>query len=194
MNPELSTKVVNLLDACLKNDRQNQEMFYQHFYPYAMSICLRYTKDRSEATEVMNDGFLKVFTKLKLYDRTKSLKGWIRRIMINTAIDLYRHESRFASDSDQLESAEEIPTQEATISSLSYKEIIKEIQELTPGYRTVFNLYVMDGYTHEEIARKLHISVGTSKSNLSRAKTILQKRLVKMNKHERRPKLGERKL
>lgn len=192
MNPELNTKVVKLLDACLNNDRQYQKMFYQHFYAYAMSICLRYTKDRSEATEVLNDGFLKVFTKLGMYDRSKSLKGWIRRIMINTAIDLYRHESRYALQSDQLNSAQEVPAQELTISSLSYGEIIQEIQGLTPAYRTVFNLYVIDGYTHEEIAGKLHISVGTSKSNLSRAKAILQKRLVKIYQHEQAPKLGER--
>lgn len=112
--------------------------------------------------------------------------------MINTAIDLYRHESRFAMNSDQLESAQEVPTQEVTISSLAYKEIITQIQALTPAYRTVFNLYVIDGYTHEEIAGKLNISVGTSKSNLSRAKAVLQKRLVKMNQHERGPKLGKR--
>lgn len=141
---------------------------------------------------MLNDGFLKVFTKLRLYDRTKSLKGWIRRIMINTAIDLYRHESRFAMHSDQLESAQEVSTQEVTISSLAYKEIITQIQALTPAYRTVFNLYVIDGYTHEEIADKLNISVGTSKSNLFRAKAILQKRLVKMNQYEQRSKLGKR--
>lgn len=188
MNPELDTKVVNLLDACLKNDRQGHKMFYQHFYAYAMSICLRYTKDRSEATEVLNDGFLKVFTKLRLYDRGKSLKGWMRRIMINTAIDYYRHESRFTSMNDQLEDAQNASTQEATISSLTYDEIIVEIQGLSPAYRAVFNLYVMDGYSHEEIASKLDISVGSSKSNLSRARAILQKRLAKLYKHEQQPR------
>jgi RNA polymerase sigma factor (sigma-70 family) len=131
VNPELDTKVVNLLEACLKNDRQGHKMFYQHFYAYAMSICLRYTKDRLEATEVLNEGFMKVFTKLRLYDRRKSLKGWIRRVMINTAIDYYRYQRRNTGKNDQLEDALNASTQEATISNISYDEIIAEIQELT---------------------------------------------------------------
>lgn len=192
VNPELSTKIINLLDGCLNNERQSQKMFYQHFYAYAMSICLRYTQNRSQATEVLNDGFLKVLTRLRHYDRQKSLTGWIRRIMINTAIDLYRKERRYATNIDQLENARDLPTQEDTISSLSYEEIIAEIQELTPAYRMAFNLYVIDGYTHEEIAGKLDISVGSSKSNLSRARAILQKRLANMYKHEQTPKLGKR--
>jgi RNA polymerase sigma factor (sigma-70 family) len=188
VNPELDTKVVNLLEACLKNDRQGHKMFYQHFYAYAMSICLRYTKDRLEATEVLNEGFMKVFTKLRLYDRRKSLKGWIRRVMINTAIDYYRYKRRNTGKNDQLEDALNASTQEATISNISYDEIIAEIQELTPAYRTVFNLYVIDGYTHEEIAGKLDISVGSSKSNLSRARAILQKKLAKLYEHEQLPR------
>lgn len=163
-------------------------MLYQHFYGYALSICLRYTANRTEAIEVLNEGFLKVFTKLNLYDRNKSLKGWIRRIMINTSIDYFRQHKNYNSHSDHLENALEVSTREETLSHLSYQEIIAEIQELTPAYRTVFNLYVVDGYNHEEIAEKLEISVGTSKSNLSRARAILQQRLAKLNSHEQAPK------
>ena len=160
----------------------------QHFYGYALSICLRYTANRTEAIEVLNEGFLKVFTKLNMYDRDKSLKGWIRRIMINTSIDYFRQNKRHYSNSDDLENALEVSAQESTLSQLSYDEIVSEIQELTPAYRTVFNLYVIDGYNHEEISEKLEISVGTSKSNLSRARAILQKRLAKMYKHEQAPR------
>ena len=163
-------------------------MLYQHFYGYALGICLRYTSGRSEATEVLNEGFLKVFTKLDLYDRSKSLKGWIRRIMINTAIDLYRQNLKHSGSSGDLENAMEVSGPEATISSLSYNEIVAEVQELTPGYRAVFNMYVIDGFSHEEIAEQLEISVGTSKSNLSRARAILQKRLAKLYTYEQSTK------
>lgn len=139
-----------------------------------------------EATEVLNEGFLKIFTKLEMYDPKKSLKGWIRRIMINTAIDYYRKNNNPFSKSEGLEDSLKVSTQEAIISKLSYQEIVTEIQALTPGYRTVFNLYVIDGFNHEEIAKQLGISVGTSKSNLFKARAILQKRLIKMHIHGQR--------
>ena len=191
VNPELSIKVKNLLKGCLNNDRQSQKMFYEHFYAYGMSICLRYTNSRSEATEVLNEAFLKVFTKMEMYDPQKSLKGWIRRIMINTAIDHYRQNHRFPEGAD-IEDAGQVAAPESTLSKLSYEEIINQIQELSPSYRNVFNLYVIDGYKHEEIAQQLGISVGTSKSNLSRARAILQNSLAKLNTHEQTSRLGER--
>lgn len=177
---EAGAKLRNLLIGCLGNDRQSQKMFYKHFFGYAMSVCLRYTRDRNEATEVLNEGFLKVFKKLRLYDPEKPMKAWIRRIMINTAIDYYRANKRHEGSSEQLENALEISIEESAISSLSYKEILGEVQHLTPAYRSVFNLYVIDGFNHEEIAGQLDISVGTSKSNLSRARGILKKRLAKL--------------
>lgn len=176
----VGTKLTKLLAGCLNNDRKSQKELYKHFFGYAMSVCLRYTKNRDEATEVLNEGFLKVFTKLRLYDPDKSLKSWIRRIMINTAIDYYRANKGHKESSEQLENALLVSTRESAISNLSYNEIICEIQQLTPAYRSVFNLYVIDGFNHEEIAGKLDISVGTSKSNLSRARGILQKRLEKL--------------
>lgn len=191
VNPELGIKVEALLKGCLKNDRQSQKMFYEHFYAYGMSICLRYTNSRSEATEVLNEAFMKVFTKLELYDAQKSLKGWIRRIMINTSIDYYRQNHRYTKSED-IDNAMHISSPESTLSNLSYDEIISEIQELTPAYRNVFNLYVIDGYKHEEIAEQLGISVGTSKSNLSRARTILQNRLAKLYTHEQTSRFGGR--
>ena len=191
MNPELDKKLVSILDGCLKGDQQSQKKLYQHFYGYALSICLRYTANKTEAIEVLNEGYLKVFTKLKLYDRNISLKGWIRRIMINSAIDFYRQHQRHISTSKHLENVQEVSAQETTISKLTYDEIIAEIQKLTPAYRTIFYLYVVDGFTHEEIAEKLDISVGTSKSNLSRARAILQKRLAKIYTNGRAPKSRE---
>jgi RNA polymerase sigma factor (sigma-70 family) len=191
VNPELSIKVENLLKGCLKNDRKSQKMFYEHFYAYGMSICLRYTNSRSEATEVLNEAFMKIFTKLEMYDVQKSLKGWIRRILINTSIDYYRQNHRH-SESEDIDNAVHVSAMESTLSNISYNEIINEIQELTPAYRNVFNLYVIDGYKHEEIAEQLGISVGTSKSNLSRARAILQQRLAKLYTHEQTSRLGGR--
>ena len=163
-------------------------MLYQHFFGYAMSICLRYASTREEATEVLNDGFLKIFTKLNLYDQDRSLHGWIRRIMINTAIDHLRHFQKQQHDHTQdLENALKVSAPEDVLSSLTFEEIVAEIRQLSPAYRTVFNMYVMDGFTHEEIAEQLGVSVGTSKSNLSKARGILQKRIVKLYSHERTP-------
>ncbi len=191
VNPELSTKVTDLLKGCLQNDRQSQKMFYEHFYSYGMSICLRYTSSRSEATEVLNEAFMKVFTKIDRYDMQKSLKGWLRRILINTSIDFYRQNRRY-KESEDIENAVQLSAPESTLSNISYGEIINEIQGLTPAYRNVFNLYVIDGYKHEEIAKQLGISVGTSKSNLSRARAILQNRLAKLDNHEQSSRLGGR--
>lgn len=144
-----------------------------------MSICLRYSHTKEEAVEILNDGFMKVFTRIGKYDPDRSFKGWVRRIMINTAVDVYRqnHKHYFAEDVSVLE--HEVVA-ENVLDQIHYEALIQLIQELSPAYRTVFNLYVIDGFTHEEIAGQLHISVGTSKSNLSKARANLQGRLKKI--------------
>lgn len=182
MDSVINVQLNNLLKGCLNNDRQSQKKLYQHFFGYAMSICCRYTANRTEATEVLNEGFLKVLTRLCMYDQEKSLKGWVRRIMINTALDYNRQNSRpnRCNAFNMLENAKMVSTQEIAISRLSYEEILSQIQQLSPGYRIVFNLYIVDGFTHEEIASQLGITVGTSKSNLHKAKAILQKRLSRL--------------
>ena len=166
-------------------DRESQRKLYKLFYGYAMSICLRYSQTREEATEVLNDGFLKVFTKVKKYNPEKSFKGWLRRIMINTALDNYRHNLKhyYAQDVTELEPDTLYENVEAR---MGYEDLIRLVQELSPAYRTVFNLYVIDGYTHEEIAQMLTISVGASKSNLFKARAHFQARLKKSLKDEYR--------
>ena len=177
-----------LLAGCLRNQRRSQELLYKQFYGYAMGICLRYTSTREEASEVLNDGFLKVFTRLQQYDAEQPFKGWLRRILINTALDHYRHEVRHYHHEDSSQ-AEQIPAGDADANSqLAYEELMLLIQQLSPAYRLVFNLYVIDGYSHEEIATQLGISVGTSKSNLARAReslrTMLQKKSQYLKSHE----------
>jgi RNA polymerase sigma-70 factor (ECF subfamily) len=138
--------------------------------------------NREEATEVMNDGFMKVFIKLNKYDPKRSFKGWLRKIMINTALDNYRHNLKHYYQQD-LETSPDVSASGSVLADMAYQEMVNMVQKLSPAYRTVFNLYVMDGYTHEEIAEILDISVGTSKSNLSKARENLRI-LLKKNKDE----------
>ncbi|MCY7353019.1 MAG: sigma-70 family RNA polymerase sigma factor [Cytophagaceae bacterium] len=170
-----------LLEGCRKGDRLSQELLYRQFYGFAMSICLRYTRTREEATEVINDGFMKVFMKAELYDSSKPFKNWLARIMVNTALDHYRHHQKHYYHESLDGDAHHVGVREMATSQLSHQELIGLVQTLSPAYRMVFNLYVMDGYTHEEIAEQLNISVGTSKSNLSRAREHLRSALNKQN-------------
>jgi RNA polymerase sigma-70 factor (ECF subfamily) len=176
---DASKDLTALIQGCIRQERESQKRLYQLFYGYAMSVCLRYSRTKEEAVEILNDGFMKVFTKIGRYDASRSFKGWLRRILINTAIDAYRQNYKhyFAEDISVLEHevvAENVQDQ------LNYEVLIQLIQELSPAYRAVFNLYVIDGFTHEEIAEQLHISVGTSKSNLSKARANLQGRIKKI--------------
>ncbi len=168
-----------LLDGCLRGDRKCQELLYQQFYGYAMSICMRYARSRDEALEILNDGFLKVFTRTARYDPERSFKGWLRRILINTALDHYRQQVKHYYHEDTAE-AVAAPVEASAISEMSHAELIGLIARLSPAYRLVFNLYVIDGFTHEEIAQQLGISAGTSKSNLARARMHL-KEMVQNN-------------
>jgi RNA polymerase sigma-70 factor (ECF subfamily) len=148
-----------------------------------MAICLRYCDSYDQAVEVVNDGFLKVFTKLEMYNKDKSFKGWLRRIMVNSSIDQFRREQKHRG-LDNIESQHALSSMPSAENKISYDEVIYQIQLLSPAYRAVFNLYAIDGYTHQEIGKMLNISVGTSKSNLSRARSQLQKALKKTYKDE----------
>lgn len=170
-----------LLEGCRQNNRESQRLLYQHYYSYAMSICLRYCRSSDGAKEILNDGFLKVFKKIDQYNPDTSFKAWLRRIMINTAIDYYRREAKHNYHED-IENTSLESNQPEVIGQLSYEELIHMIQRLPPAYRAVFNLHVVDGYSHEEIGLILNISEGTSKSNLMKARISLKKMLEKMNK------------
>jgi len=158
----------NLIKGCIKNDRKSQRDLYQHFYAYSLSICLRYSDSRDEAVEVLNEAFMKIFKNLKKFDLSKPFTPWLRKIMINSCINNFRRK-RIDLMNDLYE--EQVHSSgEDILSHISYNEILELIRKLSPGYRTVFNLYVIEGYKHEEIAAMLNISVGTSKSNLAKAK------------------------
>lgn len=175
------------VEGCVLNKRESQKIIYGSFYGYAMAICDRYAKKQDDALEILNDGFLKVFKEIHHYqpaysDVISSFKGWIRKIMVYTAIDHFRKNQKHK----MVTHLEPVEYQMASgsadaVDKLSYDEIIRAIQDLSPGYRTVLNLFIIEGLSHEEIAEKLDISTGTSKSNLSKARKQLQKILFKQN-------------
>lgn len=149
-----------------------------------MAVCSRYTNQQEDAAEILNDGFLKVFKEIYRFtpayaDVASSFKGWLRKIMIYTAIDYNRKFNKYEMSAVYGATIIELAgIQETVLDKISYDEIIKAIQNLSPAYRTVLNLYIIEGFSHNEIAEKLGISVGTSKSNLSKARIQLQKILI----------------
>ena len=170
-----------LIQGCKRKDRDSQRLLYQHYYSYALSVCARYSRNIAEAKEVVNDGFMKVFGKIDQYNPDSSFKGWIRKIMINASIDQYRKELKHQQH-DNLASIFSPVIQPQAITDLSFEELIGLVQKLSPAYRAVFNLYVIDGYTHEEIGKILKISAGTSKSNLLKARENLRRMLDGLNR------------
>lgn len=142
-----------------------------------LGVCLRYSNSEEDAQDIMHEGFIKVFNNIRKYQTGTSLSAWIRRIMVNTAIDFYRKNIRRRTE--DIEQAHSLSTQEAdAISRCSEKEILQAVQKLTPAYRTVFNLYVIEGYSHKEIGDLLNISESTSRSNLVKARIKLKEILL----------------
>lgn len=164
----------DIIKGCRKRRRKSQKKLYKMFYAYGMSITLRYADSREQAAEILNDAFMKVFTNIGKYDLNRPFKPWLRRIIVNTAINHYHKHNKDRQLVDLELAEDEVNTKEDVLSGISYDEIIEMVQQLSPAYRTVFNLYVIEGFKHKEIAEMLDISVGTSKSNLSKAKKNLQ--------------------
>lgn len=166
-----------LINGCISKDRRSQKELYKLYYGYSMRICLRYAKNKDEAVEMVNDGFMKVFTNMGKYDRQRSFNAWLSTIMINTSIDYYRSRIR-KIEMEELNAKHELEDSENILSHLNYEDLIKLVQKLSYAYRTVFNLFAIDGFSHEEISEMLSISVGTSKSNLFKARENLKKMLT----------------
>ena len=171
-------ELLQLINGCLQHNRADQKMLYKALYGFAMGICLRYAKNRYEASEIMNQGFLKVFTHLNKYDSNRPFKAWVGRIMMNTSIDYYRSNLKVAF-MDDIDSAVNIGHDDLPDRKLNYNDLLAMIQQLPNAYRTVFNLFAIEGYSHEEIAEKLNISTGTSKSNLFKAREKLRTKIMR---------------
>ena len=167
-----------LLQGCIKNDASAQQELYQRYSPKMLSVCYRYAKTREDAEDMLQEGFIKLFQKLSSFRGEGSFEGWARRIMVNTAIEQFRKIKPVLSlEADH--PPNEPSLKETGVSQLEAKELSALIQELPVGYRTVFNLYAVEGYNHAEIAALLGISEGTSKSQYARAKRWLQDRIKK---------------
>lgn len=167
----------DIVKKCVKGDREAQQKLYKHFYSKMMGVCYRYCNNAEDAKDLLQDGFVKVFSNLKKYNFNGSLEGWIRRIMVNTAIDHFRKNKAvfFVNDKDEniMDNAK-IESADIIYSQFAVEDIMEAIQSLSPAYKAVFNLNVIEGFPHKEIAKKLNISEGTSKSNLAKAKRRLR--------------------
>ncbi|MGB0524462.1 MAG: RNA polymerase sigma factor [Flammeovirgaceae bacterium] len=173
-----------LIKGCRKGKPKAQEMLYRKYYGYAMGIALRYAPSREEASEILNDSFLKVFQSVENFDLEKSFKPWLGRIVVNTAISKFRSEKKHMYQSE-IEEAHQVRLDEDILDCMAAEEIIRLLQLLPDIYRITFNLYELEGYSHKEIAGQLGISEGTSRSNLSRAKSKLQKLVNEHYRYER---------
>ncbi len=174
----------DIIKGCTRQDRASQKALYEMFYGRMMGVCLRYAKSRDEAKDMLHEGFMKVFNNIKNFSSSGSFEGWVRRIMVNNAIDHIRknkHDYLIVNTvhaSNTLANATEEVEDEDLLNHISKDDIMKAVQELSPAYRAVFNLYVIEEMSHKEIADKLDISEGTSKSNLAKAKFNLRKNLT----------------
>ncbi len=166
----------DLITGCIAGERQAQEQLYQRFAPKMYAVCLRYANNADDAQDLLQEGFIKVYRNLDKFRKEGSFEGWVRRVFVNTAIEHYRRKVNLNTISEKEERTIEDDSWNV-LDHLAEKDIIGLIQELSPGYRSVFNMYVIEGYSHKEIGDILGISEGTSKSQLARAKGILQKKV-----------------
>jgi len=171
-------KLPDIIKNCIKGKSQSQERLYRLFSQKMFGVCLQYCNNYDEAKDILQEGFIKVFENLKQFNNKGSFEGWVRRIMINTVMESYRNQFHLYPVIDFDEKIAENYFDDF-FDELSARDLIRFIQELTPKYRLVFNLYAIEGYSHKEISKMLGISLGTSKSNLSRARTILQEKVKK---------------
>lgn len=175
--PTTNEEVVRkYIAGCLKHDKESQYALFKHFHGYAIGICRRYARNSDDASDILSESFLKVFNHLGQYDVEKPFKSWIGKIVTNTAIDYYRASLRFSLH-EPLDGYENIANGADIFGQLAYDDLLSLVRRLSPAYRTIFNLYAIDGYNHNEIAEMLGVSIGTSKANLHKARKKLQKML-----------------
>lgn len=165
------------LEGAKRGDRLCQKAIYDHLSAKMYAVCLRYMGDKESAADILQDGFVTLFSKLNSYSGEGAFEGWARKIFVNTALMSLRKKD-VLKESDDVDTAVGVSTDAPSATSdISYKELLKLISELPPGFRTVFNMYVIEGYSHKEIAEALGISEVTSRSQLQRARTMLQGRI-----------------
>ena len=179
---ELLTVEEQIIEGCIAGDRRAQKMLYDQHSPVMLGICYRYSKSSDEAQDIMQDGFIKVFTNIESFRRQGSFEGWIKRIMVNTALNHYhKNQKNLHHNIDEIRETK-IVTDDEQHRKLPFNqvEMLKAIRSLPEGYSVIFNLYVFEKYKHREIAEMLNISINTSKSQLSKARNYLKKVLAKI--------------
>ncbi len=182
-----------ILQSCAEGNPTAQRRLYKLFYGYAMGIALRFSEGKAEAQEIVNDTFLKIFSKFDMFDETLEFKPWLRKVVVNSAIDYHRKYHKLQSvDENVFPIDQKVTTKNAVWDKLNYEQVLTHIQKLSPAYRLVFSLFAIEGYKHHEIAKKLNISIGSSKSNYARAKKKLQEELEAEISSEIRGQLYER--
>ncbi len=169
-----------IIERCIRGERKAQTLLYRQHSPKMYGICLRYAKNDTDAEDILQEGFIKVFRYLKDFRGEGSFEGWMRRIMITTSLNFYKKKSLLRSDIEYDKVKLEFASSPEAISKMTMEELLSLIQKLPTGYRTVFNLNTIEGYTHQEISQMLNISINTSKSQLSRAKSSLKAKLTKL--------------
>lgn len=169
----------DVIEGCIKGERKAQKLLYEHLAPKMFSVCLRYMGERKAAEDVLQDAFVTLFSKIDSFSDTGSFDGWARRIFVNTALMSLRKKETLKM-SDDLETAwnvsSDMPSQ---VHEMGYKELMQMVASLPTGYRTIFNMYVIEGFSHDEIAKALNISPATSRSQLQRARMLLQDKIKK---------------
>jgi len=173
------TEVMGIIGRCLKGDRKAQKALYDSLSPKMFSLCIRYMGNRDAAEDILQEGFVSLFAKLDSYTGNGSFEGWARKIFVNTALMSLR-KNDIMKQSEDIDSAWSVSSQDTTaIQDITYKELMKIIGELPSGFRTVFNMYVIEGYSHKEIAEELGITEATSRTQLLRARIMLQNKIKK---------------
>ena len=178
-NPHAVLSEEDLIDGCLQGRPLAQKQLYERYAARMMAVCLRYAQTTFEAEDVLQEGFVTVFRTLAGFRRECPLEFWIRRVMVNAALRQHRRNAPLVAVSDG-DYPETLASDEFTFSNYAYSELLAVVQELAPRYRLVFNLYAIEGYTHREIGEMLAISEGTSKSQYSRARGVLQQKLIRL--------------
>lgn len=181
MNLSRKLSVDDLLDGCKRSERRTQELLYKVLASRMLGVCMRYAKDRFEAEDILQTGFVKVFQKVNEFRGDGSFEGWIRRIMVNTAIETYRKNQR-AMNVVNIDEVYDTPQVTFGMDGLEVRDLMNLIQQLSPGYKLVFNLYAIEGFSHKEIAEQLGITEGASKSQLSRARALLKEKILKIER------------
>lgn len=174
-----------LIQYSIVGDRLAQKAIFDKYSGKLMGVCMRYAVDQPAAEDILQEGFIKAFKNLHKFRNEGSFEGWLRRIMVNTAIEIYRKKNHLYSVLE-IETQQEKVTHDNVLSDLAAEDILEMVRNLSPGYRTVFNMYAIEGYSHKEIAEQLNISEGTSKSQLARARYILMKKVEELTGVQRR--------